>query len=100
MMIDTHITPQTIAQRTVDRIDYVSAHDGVADWALMLHGDRSTGDQLLTRPDLRGVWLPAFEAANLNILCPHLRGDAWMGPAAAADLRDLIAMLRQRHGAK
>jgi len=110
-MIDSRVIPLLVAQRDVLRIDYVSAYDGMADWALMLcdgrpntwavvlHGHGSTGDQLLTRPDVRQVWLPALEAANLGIVCPNLRGDAWMGPGAAADLRDLLTVLRERHGA-
>jgi pimeloyl-ACP methyl ester carboxylesterase len=92
-------------------MDYVSEHDGMADWALMLcngrprtwtvflHGHGSSGDQLFTREDLRQVWLPALENANVGILCPNLRGNAWMSPGAAADLRDLLTRLRKRHGA-
>jgi pimeloyl-ACP methyl ester carboxylesterase len=40
-----------------------------------------------------------MEAAGIGILCPNLRGDAWMGPGAATDLRDLLMLLREHHGA-
>lgn len=98
--------------KTPQRIEYDSTHDGQSDWALMLregephtwavvlHGHGSSGDQLFTRADLRDVWLPALQSAKLGVLCPNLRGNAWMSPAATADLRMLIAMLRRDHGAQ
>jgi len=93
------------------RIDYKSAVDGLADWALCLppprgrdwvvclHGHGSDGGQLITRPDLRDQWLPLFVARGFGILTPNLRGNAWMAPAAVADLRDLLASLRREFGA-
>lgn len=102
----------------IQRMDYTSGVDGQHDWALWvdqtslsvapgrpgkrrclinLHGHGSTGDQLFTRPDIRALWLPAILARGLSIVTPHLRGNAWMGPAALADLQGLIAHLRSRY---
>ena len=92
------------------RLEYQSAVDGVADWALIqpptngtrwivcIHGHGSSGDQLwtssLTRP-----WLPVFQKRGSGILSPHLRGNAWMGPAAAADLHWLLKVVRAEFSA-
>jgi len=94
------------------RLSYRSGVDGADDWALarppargdlwivMIHGHGSRGDQLFTRPDIRDSWLPAFLGAGAGLLTPNLRGNAWMGPAAARDLRDLLAAVRERLGAR
>jgi len=96
----------------VVRLDYVSAVDGLSDWALLslpakddtwvvfLHGYGSVGDQLYTHADLRAKWLPSFLAAGLGILSANLRGNAFMCPAAVEDLHDLLNWLRERHHAK
>jgi pimeloyl-ACP methyl ester carboxylesterase len=98
-----------VAGPRILRVDYVSGADGQKDWAVlmpqdgaetlavMLHGHGSGGDQLLTRPDIRDRWLPALRSAGLGIVCPNLRGNAWMSPAAAGDLRQLIAWVRERY---
>ncbi len=91
------------------RTRYTSRLDGHEDWALVLpaerdtwvvciHGHGSAGDQLFTRPDLRERWLPAFRRRGLGVLCPHLRGNCWMGPAAAHDLRHLLARIVRAYG--
>lgn len=98
----------------VRRVIYRSGIDHLADWALLeppadrttrrwvvsLHGHGSAGDQLYTRPDVRDHWLPRFRQLGLGILAPNLRGNAWMSPAAAADLHALLRWLRQTHGAQ
>jgi pimeloyl-ACP methyl ester carboxylesterase len=93
------------------QLAYRSPQDGAADWALAwppargdtwlvnLHGHGSDGAQLFTRPDIRDAWLPLFRGAGLGILTPNLRGNAWMSPAAAADLRALLAFARGQFGA-
>jgi pimeloyl-ACP methyl ester carboxylesterase len=93
------------------RLGYVSPVDGHADWALLLppstgatwlvalHGHGSGGDQLFTRPDIRAAWLAHYCRRGLGVLSPHLRGNAWMSPAAVADLHALLAWLRQHWGA-
>ncbi len=93
------------------RLRYVSPVDGHADWALLLppsgattwlvalHGHGSGGDQLFTRPDIRDAWLAHYRRRGLGVLSPHLRGNAWMSPAAVADLHGLLAWLRQHWGA-
>ena len=96
----------------VVRADYVSAADGLSDWALLeapakgdvwlvfLHGYGSKGDQLYTRADLREKWLSAFRAAGLGIVSANLRGNARMCPAAADDLHDLLGWLRKTRKAE
>jgi len=94
----------------VRRVDYESAVDGRRDWALLrpganrglwivvIHGHGSQGNQLFTHEDIRKTWLPRFLATGAGLLTPNLRGNAWMGPAAAADLHALLAWLRAEHG--
>ena len=95
------------------RYDYESDLDHHPDWALlcppaqnealwlvMIHGHGSHGDQLYTRPDLRDQWLPHFRRLGLGLLTPNLRDHAWMGPAAAHDLHDLLVFVRGECGAR
>ena len=96
----------------IHRIEYASSRDGMEDWALarppanedtwivMIHGHGSTGDQLYTRPDIRDRWLPCFQKYGFGILTPNLRGNAWMGPAAALDLHDLLGRIRHEYHAR
>lgn len=93
------------------RVSYSSAVDGASDWALawppatgrtwavVLHGHGSHGDQLYTREDVRRAWLTPLRAAGAGILTPNLRDNAWMAPAAATDLHDLLDWARRRFGA-
>lgn len=95
----------------VERWEYESPIDGLIDWALVrngrdgngpwvvvLHGHGSTGDQLFTRDDLRPRELQIAEL-GLGLLCPNLRGNAWMSPSAVQDLHYLLNMVRERCGA-
>jgi pimeloyl-ACP methyl ester carboxylesterase len=103
--------PPAEAGKDVSRLDYKSGWDGQpdwgvlipgkprCDWAVVLHGHGSGGDQLLTRPDIRDQWLPALRSAGLGILSVNLRGNAWMSPAAVNDLHGLIGWLKQTHPA-
>jgi pimeloyl-ACP methyl ester carboxylesterase len=96
--------------QSVLRLEYQSAVDNLQDWALLLpgkktaqwivvlHGHGSCGDQLYTRPDIRESWLPKFLAGGAGILTVNLRGNAWMSPAAAADLHDLLEWMRSEQG--
>ena len=96
---------------TVLRLDYESGVDGISDWALLrpggaarrtcavvLHGHGSHGDQLYTRRDVRESWLRFYAGHGVTILTPNLRDNAWMSPAAAADLHALIGWVRDNHG--
>lgn len=92
------------------RLTYAGGGDAAPDWALLrpgarrdlwivvLHGHGAQGDQLFTRRDVRDLWLPAFLATGAGLLTPNLRGNAWMGPAAAADLHALLEYLRAEFG--
>ena len=90
-----------------ERVEFISAFDGRRDWYLVvpgqpdqpccinIHGHGSAGDQLWTRLDIR----PNLDAAvrkGITVLSPNLRGNAWMSPAAAADLTQIIAAERCR----
>lgn len=93
------------------RINYHSSVDGIRDWALLypgsanngtwfivIHGHGSSGSQLYTRQDIREYWLPKYLKSGSGILTVNLRGNAWMGPAAAVDMHDLIKYLRDEYG--
>ena len=109
------------AVQGLKRLSYTSEVDGAVDWAMMLradeaatkcanvnadvwvinlHGHGSTGDQLYTRQDIRKNWLPYMVDEGYSIITPNLRGNAWMSPAAVADLHGLIVYLREHEGAK
>ena len=70
------------------------------DWIVVIHGHGSREDQLYTRPDIRRLWLPALRATGAGLVTPHLRGNAWMSPAATRDLHALLAWLRRSRGAR
>ena len=90
------------------RFEYRSAVDGKSDWYLLhdagpgrdcvvvLHGHGSHGDQLLTRPDL-APWLACLERLDVSVVSPNLRDNAWMSPAAAADLTHLLEEGKKRY---
>jgi pimeloyl-ACP methyl ester carboxylesterase len=94
------------------RIDYCSSVDGMEDyayilpgenpefWIVVLHGHGSHGDQLYTRKDVRDAWLEPLRATGGGIITPNLRDNAWMSPAAATDMHDLINYLRIEYGLK
>ncbi|HOL66191.1 MAG TPA: alpha/beta hydrolase [bacterium] len=94
----------------VFRLEYRSVFDGQADWALLqprgsdwlvkLHGHGATGAQIYQREDLRRNWLPKFLEAGYSLFSPNLRGNAWMAPAAVADLKGLLDYLREQWNAR
>ncbi len=63
-------------------------------WIVVLQGHGSHGDQLYTRKDLREIWLDPLRATGAGIITPNLRDNAWMSPAAAFDMHELIEYLR------
>ncbi|MFA9478053.1 alpha/beta hydrolase family protein [Phycisphaerales bacterium AB-hyl4] len=95
-----------------ERLQYRSAVDGYEDWVLIrnprrmsrwlvvLHGHNASGDQLLTRPDIRKRWWPMLGDMSMGVVLPNLRGNAWMGPAAQMDLAGLLHWLHTNHGTK
>ena len=90
------------------RFEYQSTVDGIADWYLfhdagkekdcivLLHGHGSHGDQILTRSDL-APWRAYLAELDVSVLSPNLRDNAWMSPAAAADLHHLLAAGKETH---
>jgi pimeloyl-ACP methyl ester carboxylesterase len=70
------------------------------DWAVVIHGHGSRGDQLFTRPDVRDLWLPAIRERGLNLITPDLRANAWMSPHAAEDMHALVNWLRHHYHAQ
>ena len=91
------------------KLPYVSSADGISDWAMyhhrgadrdcviVLHGHGSGGDQILLRRNYR-PWLEKFRSEGMNVLAPNLRGNAWMCPAAVADLAALIRKGKAQYG--
>ncbi len=95
-------------QPGIRRIEYRSAADGrrdwalvrpgrTSDWAVVLHGHGSHGDQLYTRADIRDSWLACFDRAGVGVLTPNLRDNGWMGPESVADLHALLGWLRETY---
>lgn len=92
-----------------EKVESVSEADGFRDWhlvrrvrnartcAVILHGHGSTGDQLLTRPDIAETWTRFLLERNVSILSPNLRGNAWMKESAVADLRQIIEAEREKN---
>jgi pimeloyl-ACP methyl ester carboxylesterase len=66
----------------------------------VIHGHGSHGDQIFTRPDVRDAWYPLVTEKHLGLLSPNLRDNAWMSPAAVADLRELLGEMRLRFAAQ
>ena len=94
------------------RLDYSSSVDALEDyayilpgnnpefWIVVLHGHGAHGDQLYTRKDVRDNWLEPLRATGGGIVTPNLRDNAWMNPAAASDMHELINFLRKEYGLK
>ena len=92
-------------------VEYTSSVDGFRDRYLFhdagkntdclvyLHGHGSDGSQLFTREDIK-VNLPLIEELGLSVISPDLRGNAWMCPAAVADLANILAVCREKYGWK
>jgi len=66
-------------------------------WVVHLHGHGSTGDQIFTRADIRDAWLAEYRRLGFGVLSANLRGNAWMCPAAAADLHRLLRWARGQY---
>ena len=94
------------------RLEYESPVDGVkdaalihpptngrSDWMVVIHGHGSHETQLCMRQDVRRVQLTAYLQLGIGIITPNLRDNAWMGPAAVADMDSLLEFLRSRYGA-
>ncbi len=96
----------------VRRLAYARPGDGAESWALLLpgraprvwlvnlHGHGSGGEQIFTRPDIQRIILEPALKLGFGVLSPHLGGNHWLGPAAAAELHELLAAVRARYGAQ
>lgn len=94
------------------RIGYVSARDGVEDWALFLpgdarkntvvylHGSFAGADQIFTRRDIRDFWLTRIAQGNHPLLSVNMRGTSYMSPAATADMTGLLEHARADLGCR
>jgi len=67
---------------------------------IYLHGAQSHQEQGMTA----GIYSGAFERWGEELarrsavyICPDYRGNSWMGPAAEADLQDIIRIVNQRY---
>jgi len=67
---------------------------------IYLHGALSHQEQGMTS----GIYSGAFERWGGELakrgalyICPEYRGNSWMGPAAEADLLDILRLLRERY---
>ena len=90
-------------------VDRTSAVDGLRDRYLLydagkgtdclvyLHGHGADGSQLFTREDIK-VNLPLLGELGLSVISPDLRGNAWMCPAAVADLAGILTSCREKYG--
>lgn len=90
------------------RFTCISKVDGIEDWYMLcdagrgtdclvyLHGHGSHGDQLFVRADIKAR-LQLIERLNLSVVAPNLRDNAWMCPAAVADLAELLTHCREKY---
>lgn len=79
---------------------YVLPSKNRRDWIVNIHGHGSLGDQVFIRKDIRDHWLRAFQDGDFSMLSVDLRGNAWMCPAAAADLHCMMDWVRVEYGAE
>ena len=89
--------------------EYTSKVDGFRDWAMyshakdrpcvvILHGHGSQGDQVVEREKDINLWRRAMVDANVSVLSPNLRGNAWMNSAAVEDVAELLRNGRRNMG--
>lgn len=100
-------TKKSCALVNAERVEFMSEYDGMRDWYLVvsgkpdqlccvnIHGHGSAGDQLWVRMDIRPI-LEEVVGEGMTLISPNLRGNAWMSPAAAADMVQIIKMERQK----
>lgn len=66
---------------------------------IYLHGAASHQDQGMTAGIYDGAfekWATVLKQRQAIYICPEYRGSSWMGPAAEADLNQIIAATRER----
>lgn len=67
---------------------------------IYLHGALSHQEQGMTARIYNGAferWGEELARRSAVYICPEYRGNSWMGPAAEADLQDIIRMVNQRY---
>ena len=87
---------------SVDRYeDYymLERNNGSDDCVVILHGHNAHGDQIYTREDLF-PFRDFIREQHASIIAPNLRDNAWMNPAAAEDLKNILLHCRREYGFK
>lgn len=67
---------------------------------IYLHGAASHQDQGMTSGIYHGafdLWHETLSSRGAIYICPEYRGGSWMGPAAEADLGEIIRLVRERY---
>ena len=89
------------------KIEYRSSVDGCRDWyysscagtgcdcVVFLHGHGAHGDQFFGTEKL-AAQVEFLKDANLSVITPNLRDNAWMNPAAVTDLAMILTRERNR----
>lgn len=89
------------------KIEYCSSVDGSRDWyfarsagagcdcVVILHGHGAHGDQFFSTEKL-AAQVEFLTGANLSVITPNLRDNAWMNPAAVSDLEMILTRERDR----
>ncbi len=95
-----NIEPEKIVfNSSVDgKEDYFMLHRAGKDCLVWLHGHGSHGEQPFTRKDVVEFLWPLLEKYNLSVISPNLRDNAWMSPAAVADLAGILTDAKKEYG--
>lgn len=89
-------------QQTFLQVDHRTTKSGKAAplVVIYLHGAASHQDQGMTS----GIYKRAFDRWNRELvdrqaiyICPEYRGGSWMGPAAEADLTEILQLVRENY---
>jgi dipeptidyl aminopeptidase/acylaminoacyl peptidase len=67
---------------------------------IYLHGAKSHQEQGMTAGIYNGAferWEAELASRSAVYICPEYRGNSWMGPAAEADLQDILLLVRERY---
>jgi len=88
------------AQTFLEKDYRENAGDAASLVVIYLHGAASHQDQGMTSAIYDGAfdrWHQTLSNRHAIYICPEYRGGSWMGPAAEADVREIIRLARERH---